>query len=196
MDRHVIPPPSPDEQMLAQFEAMLDPSSGRDAVLVTPGSRVPDVELPAGVERVGVQPYGFIYTSNSHLAGDLRKASIEGLFSDPSCGDRLIGWALFQAAGVNGVPVQADVAVLALNAAGVRVSEVLADSSDVRALSIAEAVMRSHAGPDGRVAMEPINDEQYLNQFLPWYDNGGGIPWTLRDLLPVNRLSAHAQLAR
>lgn len=65
LDRHIIPPPRPDEEMCAEFRAMMDPSSGRDCVLITPGSKVPEAyALSSELYRINVQPYGVMYTNN------------------------------------------------------------------------------------------------------------------------------------
>lgn len=184
LDRHIIPPPMPDEEMVAEFEAMLDPSSGRDCVLITPGSRVPNIYNSALI-RVNVQPYGVMYTTNSALASELRELSAKNAFADPQMGDLIIGRALFQAAGYNGIPEGADVYVSAYNQNKVQVSEVLADSKDLYALSVAEAVMRSHAGPEGYVEIAPIDLEKTWARCKDWYQRGGGLPITLTiDALP------------
>jgi hypothetical protein len=180
LDRHIIPPPRPDEEMVAEFEAMLDPSSGRDCVLVTPGSRVPEeFAYDAVLLRVNVQPYGFIYTNNEALASKLRAHSSYNDFVNPELADKIIGEALFQAAGYNGIPEGADVYVSAYNQRGVQVSEVLANSRDLYALSVAEAVMRSHAGPEGHVEITLLDLDQSWDRCKTWYQRGGGVPITL-----------------
>lgn len=166
--------------MVAEFEAMLDPSSGRDCVLITPGSRVP-VEFANNwrLQRVNVQPYGVIYTNNQYVAARLQDAAEQNAFVDRETADCLIGWALFQAAGWNGMPLNSDVYVSAYNKDDVQVSEVLADSSDTYALSVAEAVMRSHAGPEGYVKITEINIPAVMERSREWYERGGGVPHSL-----------------
>lgn len=183
LDRHIIPPPRPFEEIIAEFEAMYDPSSGRDAVLITPGSEVPMLFKSRKLERVNVQPYGFIYTNNSHVADRLQKAADQNAFADKEVADCLIGEALFQAAGYNGMPSGSDVYVSAYNKFDIQVSEVLANSTDPYGLSVAEAVMRSHAGPTGYVKITPIDIEEVRERSKEWYERGGGVPHTLKDLL-------------
>ena len=159
---------------------MLDPSSGRDAVLITPGSRVPaEYENYFNLMRVNVQPYGVIYTNNKGLANMLGLQAAQNRFANKAEGDLLIGRALFQAAGYNGIPEGADVFVSAYNKDGVQVSEVLAKFDDLYGLSVAEAVMRSHAGPDGYVEMKALNTDESWERCKDWYKRGGGIPLTL-----------------
>lgn len=179
LDRHIIPPPRPFEEIVAEFEAMYNPSSGRDAVLITPGSEVPPLDETQKLERVNVQPYGFIYTNNPHVAGRLQQAADQNAFVDKRIADCLIGEALFQAAGYNGMPPGADVYVSAYNEDDIQVSEVLADSSDTYGMSVAEAVMRSHAGPTGYVKITPIDVEAVKERSREWYERGGGIPHSL-----------------
>ena len=190
LDRHIIPPPRPDEEIIAEFEAMMDLSSGRDCILITPGSRVPSqfAEHPRLI-RINVQPYGFVYTSNAHLAAELRAHSASNDFANSKLGDLIIGKALFQAAGYYGIPDGSDVYVSAYNQNKVQVSEVLANSKDLYALSVAEAVMRSHAGPDGYVEIVPIDLEKSWDRCKDWYQRGGGIPLTL-GLDPENPATA------
>jgi hypothetical protein len=183
LDRHIIPPPRPFEEIVAEFEAMYDPSSGRDAVLITPGSEVPALDEAQKLERVNVQPYGFIYTNNTHTAERLRQAADQNAFANKEIADCLIGEALFQAAGYNGMPEGADVYVSAYNEFDIQVSEVLANSSDTYALSVAEAVMRSHAGSTGYVKITPIDIDEVRERSKEWYERGGGVPHTLKDLM-------------
>ena len=159
---------------------MLNPSSGRDCVLITPGSRVPeDYADDPRLQRVNVQPYGVIYTNNPHVADRLRNAADKNVFVDKEIADCLIGEALFQAAGYNGMPEGSDVYVSAYNRDNIQVSEVLANSSDIYALSVAEAVMRSHAGPDGYVKITDIDLPAVMDRSREWYERGGGVPHSL-----------------
>lgn len=183
LDRHIIPPPRPLDEIVAEFEAMYDLSSGRDAVLITPGSEVPILGASQKLERVNVQPYGFIYTNNPHTAARLRQAADQNAFVNKEIADCLIGEALFQAAGYNGMPEGADVYVSAYNGVDVQVSEVLATSTDTYGLSVAEAVMRSHAGPTGYVKITPIDIDAVRERSKEWYERGGGVPHTLKGLL-------------
>ena len=102
------PTPEPQHYADAQIAALLDPSSKRDTVLITPGSAMPSV-IPKGLHS-GMTSRGFVITK------DPAKIKIIHEGDEKAVGQALFGFDHDQSKGF-------DAAAVAHNAAGVPVAE-------------------------------------------------------------------------
>lgn len=102
--------PTPEPQLYAdaQLMALLDPSSKRDTILITPGSAMPS-RIPDGL-TVAQTSRGVVITSNP------AKVKIIDQGSERDVGMALFGYAHDQAKGFDNVAV-------AINQAGIPVAE-------------------------------------------------------------------------
>ena len=102
------PTPEPQRYADAQLMALLDPSSKRDTILITPGSAMPS-RIPDGL-TVAQTSRGIVITS------DPSKVKIIDQGSERDVGMALFGYAHDQAKGFDNVAV-------AINQAGIPVAE-------------------------------------------------------------------------
>lgn len=107
-----IPTPEPQRYAQAQLAALLDPTSGRDTILITPGSPMPQ-GIPDGL-TVARTSRGIVITSNPS------KVKIIDKGSDRDVGMALFGYAYDQQKGFDNVAVAMDrmgtpVAEIAIN---------------------------------------------------------------------------------
>lgn len=102
------PTPEPQAYIDAQMAALLDPSSARDTVLVTPGSPMPS-SIPDGLHVVQTRR-GVVITK------DPRKAAVIHHGNEKAVGEALFGYAHDQRKG-------GQHAVVATDRAGVPVAE-------------------------------------------------------------------------
>jgi hypothetical protein len=94
------PTPEPQGYADAQLAALLDPSSGRDTILITPGSPMPSA-IPDGL-TVARTSRGMVITS------DPEKVKIIDKGSERDVGMALFGYAYDQAKGFDNVAVAMD----------------------------------------------------------------------------------------
>ena len=97
--RH-IPTPEPQRYADAQLMALLDPSSKRDTILITPGSPMPS-RIPDGL-TVARTSRGIVITS------DPKKVKIIDQGSERDVGMALFGYAHDQSRGFDNVAVAMD----------------------------------------------------------------------------------------
>lgn len=139
----MMPTPEPRQYVDAQIAAMLDPSSARDTVLITPGSPMPSRIPPGAV--VAQTKRGTVITTNPAKIGVIDSGDEEQ-----------VGLALF-GYGFNQMNGGADMAAIATNAAGIPVAELATSSQPgemVKALNAAGLL-----APDGgNVTMKPRKD--------------------------------------
>ena len=94
------PTPEPQSYAQAQLAALLDPTSGRDTILITPGSPMPQ-GIPDGL-TVARTSRGIVITS------DPAKVKIIDKGSDRDVGMALFGYAYDQGKGFDNVAVAMD----------------------------------------------------------------------------------------
>jgi hypothetical protein len=94
------PTPEPQRYADAQLMALLDPSSKRDTILITPGSPMP-LRIPDGL-TVAQTSRGIVITSNPS------KVRIIDQGSEKDVGMALFGYAYDQAKGFDNVAVAMD----------------------------------------------------------------------------------------
>lgn len=94
------PTPEPQRYVDAQLAALLDPSSKRDTILITPGSPMPS-RIPDGL-TVAQTSRGIVITS------DPKKVKIIDQGSEKDVGMALFGYAYDQAKGFDKVAVAMD----------------------------------------------------------------------------------------
>lgn len=94
------PTPEPQSYAQAQLAALLDPTSGRDTILITPGSPMPQ-GIPDGL-TVARTSRGIVITS------DPAKVKIIDKGSDRDVGMALFGYAYDQLKGFDNVAVAMD----------------------------------------------------------------------------------------
>mgnify|MGYP006266660979 CR=1 FL=1 len=112
----VNPTPEPSHYADAQIAAILDPSSKRDTVLITPGSAMP-TNIPDGL-HTGITSRGLVITKNKN------KIQIIHEGDDKAVGQALFGYDHDQ-------NNDAEHAVVAKNKAGVPVAELASSSDDL-----------------------------------------------------------------
>jgi hypothetical protein len=95
-----MPTPEPQGYADAQLAALLDPSSGRDTILITPGSPMP-MTIPEGL-TVARTSRGIVITSNP------AKVKIIDKGSERDVGMALFGYAHDQSKGFDNVAVAMD----------------------------------------------------------------------------------------
>jgi hypothetical protein len=94
------PTPEPQRYADAQLAALLDPSSGRDTILITPGSPMP-TRIPEGL-TVARTSRGIVITS------DPSKVSVIDRGSERDVGMALFGYGYDQSQGFKDVAVAMD----------------------------------------------------------------------------------------
>jgi hypothetical protein len=109
------PTPEPQAYANAQVAAIIDPQSGRDTVLITPGSAMPSV-IPQGL-TVAQTSRGVVITT------DPAKVQMIDQGTEEDVGRALFGYGYDQANGFDAVGVATD-------AAGVPVAEVAVQPGD------------------------------------------------------------------
>jgi hypothetical protein len=86
------PVPDKPESIVAQVSAMLDPQSGKDAVLIPAGSVLPfDLELPDTVMSVDLGEQGEFLTTNKASADILQEAVVNNALTEELLGQLLYG---------------------------------------------------------------------------------------------------------
>ena len=95
-----MPTPEPQRYVDAQLAALLDPSSGRDTILITPGSPMP-TRIPEGL-TVARTSRGIVITS------DPSKVSVIDRGSERDVGMALFGYGYDQSQGFKDVAVAMD----------------------------------------------------------------------------------------
>jgi hypothetical protein len=95
-----IPTPEPQRYAQAQLAALLDPTSGRDTILITPGSPMPQ-SIPDGL-IVARTSRGIVITSNPDKIEMIDKGS------ERDVGMALFGYAYDQGKGFDNVAVAMD----------------------------------------------------------------------------------------
>ena len=95
-----MPTPEPQRYADAQLAALLDPSSGRDTILITPGSPMP-TRIPEGL-TVARTSRGIVITS------DPSKVSVIDRGSERDVGMALFGYGYDQSQGFKDVAVAMD----------------------------------------------------------------------------------------
>jgi hypothetical protein len=95
-----MPTPEPQRYADAQLGALLDPSSGRDTILITPGSPMP-TRIPEGL-TVARTSRGIVITS------DPSKVSVIDRGSERDVGMALFGYGYDQSQGFKDVAVAMD----------------------------------------------------------------------------------------
>lgn len=111
------PTPEPQSYIDAQVAALMDPRSGRDTVLVTPGSPMPS-QIPEGL-TVAQTSRGVVITK------DPRKVEIIDKGSESDVGMAILGYAYDQSKGFDNVAT-------ATNNQGTPVAEIAAEPGDER----------------------------------------------------------------
>jgi hypothetical protein len=134
------PTPEPQAYANAQVAALLDPSSSRDTVLITPGSAMPTA-IPEGL-TVAQTSRGVVITT------DPRKVQVIDQGSEEDVGRALFGYGYDQSQGFDTVGVATD-------AAGVPVAEVATRPGDESAVI---SLMEMLAPQGGTAKMVPRMD--------------------------------------
>jgi hypothetical protein len=134
------PTPEPQAYANAQVAALLDPSSSRDTVLITPGSAMPTA-IPEGL-TVAQTSRGVVITT------DPRKVQVIDQGSEEDVGRALFGYGYDQSQGFDTVGVATD-------AAGVPVAEVATRPGDEGAVM---GLMEMLAPQGGTAKMVPRMD--------------------------------------
>jgi hypothetical protein len=131
------PTPEPQAYANAQVAAILDPQSGRDTVLITPGSAMPSV-IPQGL-TVAQTRRGMVITT------DPAKVQMIDQGTEEDVGRALFGYGYDQSQGFDAVGVATD-------AAGVPVAEVAAQPGDEESVM---GLMKMLAPTGGAAKMMP-----------------------------------------
>jgi len=138
----VIPTPEPQNYVDAQLAAVLDPTSSRDTLLITPGTPMPSV-IPQGV-TVARTKRGLVLTTNP------AKISVIDNGTEEQVGQAIFGYGYDQSQGGN-------MAAVATNQQGTPVAEIAAPSNGSGMMQAMQAAgLLAPAG--GAVNLKPRKD--------------------------------------
>lgn len=150
-----VPPPSTSAEYQAEFDAMRDPQSSRDAVLITPYSdgRVSSVSIPENAQVVDAGPAGTLVTTDPAKAAEAQdEVAQTGALSAESQGRLLFNGA------ADGIPEAGNAEVIGRNAEGVQATNIVVDTQNSAATqrAVDEAAAQN---PGGSVEVQPITPE-------------------------------------
>ena len=178
---HIMPYPNFPHEIEAQFEAMFDPESGKDSVLLTPGSALPRSKLGSNVcYRRNLGKFGVLFTVSPRVTELVDVWERQGI----SLTDALVGKLLFGEVGAFGFPATPNGILIALNFEGARISELVVDTKELEKFAIAEATMYSHAGAKGSVILHDFNsDIEMARAKEAFIHSFGKIPLSLQGMI-------------
>ena len=150
-----MPYPNTLEEIEAQVEAVLDPRSGKDSLLLTPKSPYSATITNKRLRSINLFHFGKLFTIDSEIKDNAERLRYTACDADIS---------VFLFGADYSAMLESPTHILtAVNHNGVMISEIVCDCNNFSLFTKAEAVLYSHAGPFGDVRVKEFNYESELN---------------------------------